>query len=136
MISNLIKKNKKKGFTLVELIIVIVILAILALILIPQIGSYRQKAEKSNIEASAKSFKNAIDAYNADQPTPVTDIATLKSTLTSATGGASAALDGSNFPQCLDGSHEVTTMDQLNRVVNGNFTVTNATGTTSTIHIN
>lgn len=52
----LIRKNKKKGFTLVELIVVIAILAILALILIPAITGYVGKAEDSALEASARSL--------------------------------------------------------------------------------
>ena len=44
----------KKGFTLVELVIVIAILAILALILVPSVGKYSENAEKSKNEASAK----------------------------------------------------------------------------------
>ena len=52
----LIRKNNKKGFTLVELIVVIAILAILALILIPAISGYTMSAKKSALEASARSL--------------------------------------------------------------------------------
>ncbi|NLW14697.1 MAG: prepilin-type N-terminal cleavage/methylation domain-containing protein [Erysipelothrix sp.] len=51
----LIRKNKK-GFTLVELIVVIAILAILALILIPAITGYIAKAEESRLDSSASAL--------------------------------------------------------------------------------
>lgn len=51
----LIRKNKK-GFTLVELIVVIAILAILALILIPAITGYIAKAEQSRVDSNARAL--------------------------------------------------------------------------------
>lgn len=57
----LIKKNNKKGFTLIELVIVIAILAILALILVPAIGKYIGNANTAKNEASARGiYTNAI----------------------------------------------------------------------------
>lgn len=40
------KNNKKRGFTLVELIVVLVILAVLAALLIPSPTGYIDKARK------------------------------------------------------------------------------------------
>ena len=48
--------KNKKGFTLVELIVVIAILAILALILIPSITGYIAKADTARKEANARSL--------------------------------------------------------------------------------
>ena len=42
------KKNTKRGFTLVELIVVLVILAILAALLIPALTGYIDKARKKS----------------------------------------------------------------------------------------
>ena len=47
MIANL-KKNKKKGFTMVELIVVIAIIAIIAAVAVPTTISYVQKARTKN----------------------------------------------------------------------------------------
>jgi prepilin-type N-terminal cleavage/methylation domain-containing protein len=44
----------KKGFTLIELIVVIAILAILALILVPSITGYIAKAEAAKNQANAR----------------------------------------------------------------------------------
>lgn len=48
------KENKKKGFTLVELIVVLVILAILAALLIPALTGYIDKAKDKSIIAETR----------------------------------------------------------------------------------
>lgn len=53
MLKNL-KNNKKKGFTLVELIVVLVILAILAALLIPALTGYIDKAKEKSIIAETR----------------------------------------------------------------------------------
>lgn len=49
-----LKNNNKKGFTLVELIVVLVILAILAALLIPALTGYINKAKEKNIIAETR----------------------------------------------------------------------------------
>ena len=51
---NKLKKNDKKGFTLVELIVVLVILAILAALLIPTLTGYIDKAKEKSIIAKTR----------------------------------------------------------------------------------
>lgn len=48
-------KNDKKGFTLVELIVVLVILAILAALLVPALTGYIDKAKEKAIIAETRS---------------------------------------------------------------------------------
>ena len=48
------KKNDKKGFTLVELIVVLVILAILAALLVPALTGYIDKAKRKSIVAETR----------------------------------------------------------------------------------
>ena len=59
-------KNKKKGFTLIELIIVIAIIAILAAIAIPKFGDIRKNAALKSDIANAKVIANAASALIAD----------------------------------------------------------------------
>ena len=47
-------KNNKKGFTLVELIVVLVILAILAALIIPALTGYIDKAKRKSIIAETR----------------------------------------------------------------------------------
>ena len=65
----LIKNNKEKGFTLIELVVVIAILAILALILIPAISGYVNKASDSKDLANARSVYTAAMVVDAEENT-------------------------------------------------------------------
>lgn len=71
MISKMREKCKnKKGFTLVELIVVLVILAILIALLVPALTGYIDKANEKKVLAEAKLALNAAqvtetDAYSA-----------------------------------------------------------------------
>lgn len=58
--------NNRKGFTLIELMIVIAIIGILAAIAIPQFAAYRQRGVKSTMEADAKNIATAMEAYFQD----------------------------------------------------------------------
>lgn len=53
------KKGKKKGFTLLELVVVIAILAILLAIAIPAYTGYREKAEEQAFNANVKTLETA-----------------------------------------------------------------------------
>lgn len=58
------KKKLKKGFTLVELVIVIAVIAILSAVLIPTFGNVIQNANDS---AAMSEVSNAISQYSANQ---------------------------------------------------------------------
>ena len=53
-------KKKKKGFTLIELIIVIAIIAILGAIAIPSFTTIRENSKKKSDEASAETIKRTV----------------------------------------------------------------------------
>ncbi len=61
-----ITKNSKKGFTLVELVIVIAILAILAAIAIPVVNSIINTASKNGALSNAETIELAIKECQAD----------------------------------------------------------------------
>ncbi|GAA0077217.1 hypothetical protein UT300005_15950 [Clostridium sp. CTA-5] len=77
-INNQISKKKKKGFTLVELIIVIAIIAILAAIAIPKFGQVRQDAKVSNDIATAKNIQSAAAMLIGNETIAESGFATAK----------------------------------------------------------
>lgn len=110
-------KNNKKGFTLVELIVVLVILAILAALLIPALTGYIDKAKNKSIVAETRQVVMAsqtlVDEYYAKQDVnakvtvgtadtsnvKIADIATLaevKGTISSVEVGTTKTTDAKN----------------------------------------
>ena len=59
-------KNKKKGFTLVELIVVLAILAILAAMLVPALTGYIDKANEKKAIATARQYAIAAQSTVSD----------------------------------------------------------------------
>ena len=77
----MIKLNNKKGFTLIELMIVIAIIGILAAIAIPNFIAYRNKAFCAKAETDAQSILAALSSYFSEpNRTTVPSIAELVST--------------------------------------------------------
>ena len=61
------KKNRKKGFTLIEVIVVIVIIAILAAIAVPSLTRYIGSAEQRSIQATAHNIQVVLQAEKANR---------------------------------------------------------------------
>jgi type IV pilus assembly protein PilA len=70
------RQRNKKGFTLIELVVVIAILGILALIAIPRFTGVRQNAERSSVEANLRTIDSAIMVFAAENGAAVTPTTT------------------------------------------------------------
>ncbi|GMV27278.1 MAG: hypothetical protein AMXMBFR58_33090 [Phycisphaerae bacterium] len=60
-----IRRTIRKGFTLVEILIVVVILGILAAIVVPQFTNATQDAQAGNIKAQLDTLNNQIELFRA-----------------------------------------------------------------------
>ena len=66
------KNLKKKGFTLVELVVVVAVIAVLSAILIPTIGCFVEQAKETNDMATVRLLNTALVEDEAANGTPAT----------------------------------------------------------------
>ena len=121
---NELTTNKKKGFTLVELIIVIAIIAILAAMAIPKFSSVRLDAKVSNDVAGAKNIQSQIavaiannsaeikkDGTSNKVPTEVLDKLDGK-----ASDGKAEAMPSLDFNYSIDAKDNITVFAGTNQL--------------------
>ncbi len=64
-----VKEKNRKGFTMVELIIVVAIIGIISALLVPAFGTMSTKARLTTDIATVKTLKRTADSYKAEQGT-------------------------------------------------------------------
>lgn len=90
---------KKKGFTLVEILIVVVILGILAAIVIPQFSEASTESKVSSSLSSLQSLRSQISLYKIQHNDNPPALATFEAQMTQysdALGTTAAAKDAAN----------------------------------------
>ena len=94
-------KTSRRGFTLVEILIVVVILGILAAIVVPQFGNATTSSKISSVQANLQLLRSQLDVFKVqhnDTPPPVTSFWALLTTWTDTTGNTTASANSTNYP--------------------------------------
>lgn len=78
MMNKLTKMRKRKGFTLIELVIVVAIIGILSLMILPQFNNVTSDAKVKTFESNCQTVTSAIGMYQAgndgEYPTSTDDL--------------------------------------------------------------
>ena len=123
------KKLNKKGFTIVELVIVIAVIGILSAVLIP---TFSNLTEKANISAAEQTVANEYKNWLIDNAEK-TDLESLKDTILSFEGKYYFKHDGNQFVYDKDITAAPTSGYQSDKEADnplfGNFFKDNATTT-------
>ena len=111
----MLKVTKRKGVTLIELLLIVLILAVLSVVVIPQITQSAQEAKQGDCDANVDTINSAIEMYNADNgayPATLEDVIGTKGTRT--------AYFPDGLPQCpfggtyiMDAKYRVTCSHNL-----------------------
>jgi general secretion pathway protein G len=93
-----IRTKSRKGFTLVEILIVVIILGILAAIVIPQFTNASEDARKSNMRSQLQTLRSQVELYKLQHRDTAPTLANFWTALTTKTldtgAAAGAATDG------------------------------------------
>lgn len=116
-----IQRNKKAGFTLVELMVVAIIVAILAAVAIPLMSANKKRAAATEGEAGLGTMRSCLRAMYAETGSYVQ---TPNAGVTLAAGGAATTIPGISAGD-LDGKY----------FVDGNYTISAITASNYTLQV-
>jgi general secretion pathway protein G len=124
---NMLARNRKTGFTLVEILIVVIILGILAAIVIPQFTNASQDARESALLSQLQTLRSQIELYKLQHKDALPNLVANWNPMTTKTdsdGVASAATDA--FGPYMQ-SAPSNPINSLSNVTDGNTAAAGAT---------
>jgi general secretion pathway protein G len=80
---NIRTRSARRGFTLIEILIVVIILGILAAIVIPQFSSASSDAKKASLQSTCQTLRSQIALYKLQHGDTLPDITSTWTALTS-----------------------------------------------------
>lgn len=104
VLNNIKSRQRERGFTIVELLIVIVVIGILAGITIVAYSGITNRANQSKIQGNASAVQSVAEAFNADKgyypalAVTGTDALALGSASTQVPAGVTIVKDASSSP--------------------------------------
>ena len=102
-------KMNKKGFTLIEMLVVIAIIAVLVAIIIPVVGNSTAKAQAATDAANLRSAQASLT------------IAVLNGTAPKATAGGTVSGDATTYPVHINGTGATTPAAPVSKSGDGAF---------------
>ena len=114
MTATRIVRKARKGFTLVEILIVVIILGILAAIVIPQFTNASQDARKSSLKSTVQSVRSQIELYKLQHGDQLPDLVTSWAPFT-----GTSTYGGTTFGPYMQNAPENQLQNNSSAVKNG-----------------
>jgi prepilin-type N-terminal cleavage/methylation domain-containing protein len=107
--------KSKKGFTLIELVVVMAIIAVLAALMVAAISAARKQADSTQRMGNTKTLETAIETFSSKNGGKYPNTTQVTASDVSAAGGLMAFLQTTNGGNALSGA--ITGVDSLYKYV-------------------